>query len=318
MATLRCGEDLKTVRAKAIVNAAGPWVGETLRRTLDVRSQAAVRLVKGSHIVTRKLYEGEQAYILQNPDKRIVFAIPFERAFTLIGTTDVPYDGEPGPVRISPEETRYLCESVSRFFKAPVAPDDIVWSYSGVRPLYDDAAMDASAVTRDYVLDIADEGGRLPVLSVFGGKITTYRRLSEHALEKLRTYLPALRAPSGSPAPWTADTPLPGGNMPNAEFDGYYAWFKDLYAFLPADLALRLVRAYGTRAETIIGDARNLDALGTDFGAGLYQREVDYLIGQEWAREVEDILWRRSKLGLHLPKKGVEQLETYLTRHAHH
>lgn len=308
LATLR--DDIgrtSTVQAKAIINAAGPWVSETLSQTLGINSKAAV-LIKGSHMVTRKLYDGDHAYILQNPDKRIVFAIPYERAFTLIGTTDVPYDGEPGPVRISDAETRYLCDSINRFFKRSIAPGDVVWTYSGVRPLYDDAAASASAVTRDYVLDVADEREHVPVLSVFGGKITTYRRLAEHALERLQPYFPSFAKP------WTADTPLPGGNIPNGDFANYFAWFRGRYRFLPDDLALRLARDYGTRAEWILGAATSLDDLGTHFGGGLYASEVDYLVAHEWARDSDDILWRRSKLGLQLSGEDGERLKDYLAK----
>ena len=300
----------QTVRAKIVVNAAGPWVSETLGQTLGQNSKAAVRLIKGSHIVTRKLYQGDQAYILQNPDKRIIFAIPYERDYTLIGTTDVPYEGAPGPVRISADETSYLCDSINRFFETPIGPDDVVWSYSGVRPLFDDAAANASAVTRDYVLDIADRGGDLPVLSVFGGKITTYRRLAEHALEKLEPYLPGLKKS------WTAAEPLPGGDMPNADFTAYLAAFKAHRDFLPVDLATRLVRDYGTRAETIVGTAGSMADLGEAFGAGLTAAEVDYLVAEEFARGSADILWRRSKLGLRLSKEEVARLDAYLEKHA--
>lgn len=299
----------ETVRAKIVVNAAGPWVSETLGRTLGINSKAAVRLIKGSHIVTRKLYEGDQAYILQNPDKRIIFAIPYERDFTLIGTTDVPYDGEPGPVTISADETTYLCESLNRFFKTPIAPDDVVWTYSGVRPLFDDAAENASAVTRDYVLDITDLGGTLPVLSVFGGKITTYRRLAEHALEKLAPYLPDLKAS------WTADEALPGGDMPGG-FDAYLAGFRQRFGFLPSGLALRLARDYGTRADWIMAGAKAMADLGDMFGADLTRAEVDYLVANEWARTSRDILWRRSKLGLRLSKEDVTRLDDYLAKQA--
>ena len=310
-ATLRDSADgaERTVTARIIVNAAGPWVSETLGGTLGVDAKAAVRLVKGSHIVTRRLYEGEHAYILQNPDKRIVFAIPYEREFTLIGTTDVPHESAPGPVAISPQEIAYLCESVDRFLERPVTPDDVVWSYSGVRPLFDDAAKNASAVTRDYVLDVEDDGGVAPVLSIFGGKITTYRRLAEHALEKLAPYLPQGLAPS-----WTADTPLPGGAMPNADFDAWYAWFRSRAPFLPEPLAHRLARDYGTRALTILGDAASLVDLGEDFGAGLTRAEVDYLVANEWARQSDDILWRRSKLGLHFGPEQVKHLDEDLGR----
>ena len=309
-ATIAGARGRETVRAKIIVNAAGPWVSETLGRTLGQNATATVRLIKGSHIVTKKLYEGEQAYILQNPDKRIIFAIPYEHEFTLIGTTDVPYEDEPGPVRISPAETDYLCESINRFFKIPIAPEDVVWSYSGVRPLFDDAAKNASAVTRDYVLDVTDQDGALPVVSVFGGKITTYRRLAEHALEKLQPYLPGLK-----PA-WTADMPLPGGNMPNADFDAYLASFMARYAFLTESRVNRLVRDYGTCAETIVGKAESVADLGEDFGGGLSAAEVDYLVAREWARCAQDILWRRSKLGLRLSKEDVARLDTYLEKRA--
>ena len=311
-ATIRDAETGKVerVRARIIVNAAGPWVSETLARTLGQNSRAAVRLIKGSHIVTRRLYEGDQAYILQNPDKRIVFAIPYEQDFTLIGTTDVPFGDEPGPVTISVDETHYLCESISRFFKKPIAPADVVWSYSGIRPLYDDAAPNASAVTRDYVLDVEDQSGRLPVLSVFGGKITTYRRVAEHALEKLEGYLPELAAP------WTAEAPLPGGDMADADFDRYATTFSGHFGFLPPDLAQRLVREYGTRAEWIVKDARALGDLGETFGADLTRAEVDYLVAEEWARTSQDILWRRSKLGLRLSKEQVARLDAYLAKEA--
>lgn len=309
-ATLRDAETgaTRTVRAGAIVNAAGPWVSETLRGTLGQTSKAAVRLVKGSHIVTRKLYDGEQAYILQNPDKRIIFAIPYERDFTLIGTTDIAFDGEPGPMAISPEETAYLCENLNRFFERQITPDDVVWSYAGVRPLFDDAAQNASAVTRDYVLDVEDENGRLPVLSVFGGKITTYRRLAEHALEKLARHLPKMKRT------WTADEPLPGGDLPDADFGAYAAAFATRHAFLPARLARRLVRDYGTRGETIVGTADAMDDLGEVFGADLTRAEVDYLVAHEFARTAHDILWRRSKLGLHLSKEDAARLDAYLAQ----
>ena len=308
VAKLRGPGGTDTARAKIVVNAAGPWVSQTLGGTLGINAKAAVRLIKGSHIVTKKLYEGDQAYILQNPDKRIVFAIPYERDYTLIGTTDVPYKEAPGPVRISPEETDYLCESINRFLVKQISPGDVVWSYSGVRPLFDDAAKNASAVTRDYVLDIHDADGALPVLSVFGGKITTYRRLAEHAIGKLEKYLPALKPG------WTDTAPLPGGDMGN--FDDWLAAFRARHAFLPPELATRLVRDYGTRAETIVGAATSLADLGEDFGAGLTRAEVDYLVAEEWAVGAADILWRRSKLGLRLSKEQANRLEDYLEKQA--
>jgi len=292
-------------RARILVNASGPWVSETLSGTLSLNSRAAVRLVKGSHIVTRRLYAGDHAYILQQPDRRIVFAIPYERDFTLIGTTDVAHAGAPGPVEISEEETRYLLTCVNRAFAKRVEPGDMVWSYAGLRPLYDDAAANASAVTRDYVLDIDAPEGEAPVLSVFGGKLTTYRRLAEHVLERLGPHLP-----EHGPA-WTGTAPLPGGDMPKG-FSDFLAGFRSRYPFLPEATALRLARAYGTRAARFLDGAAALSDLGEDFGGGLARAEVDYLIAAEWARTPEDILWRRSKLGLHVPPETQARLAAHL------
>ena len=297
----------ETVMARALVNAAGPWVGDILSTRLGRDREQGVRLVKGSHIIVPRLYEGDFAFILQNADKRIVFVIPYERDFTLIGTTDIAFRDDPASVTISAEEIRYLCESVSRYFRGQVMPEDIVHSYSGVRPLYDDHAENASAVTRDYVLAAEGGGGQPALLSVFGGKITTYRRLAEHALDKL---LPMLGRPAK--AGWTAGAALPGGDIPGGDFERYLAQFSALYAFLPGPLARRLVRAYGTRAPKLLGEAKKLSDLGQDFGGGLFEVEVNYLVGQEWAREVEDILWRRSKLGLHVPADTASKLEAYL------
>ncbi|MCF3947863.1 glycerol-3-phosphate dehydrogenase [Acidiphilium iwatense] len=297
----------ETVMARALVNAAGPWVGEVLSEKLGRNTHKTVRMVKGSHIIVRKRYEGDFAFILQNPDKRIVFAVPYEHDFTLIGTTDIPYEDDPSQVVISADETRYLCDSVSRYFRAPVTPADVVRSYSGVRPLYDDHAKNASAVTRDYVLDVEGGDDKPALLSVFGGKITTYRRLSEHALEKL---LPAMGRAIGTP--WTAGSPLPGGDMENADFSTYLHQLTSRYSFLPPRLAHRLARAYGTRAERILGDAASLADLGTDLGGGLTEAEVNYLVAHEWARETDDILWRRSKLVLHVPDGTQARLAAYL------
>jgi glycerol-3-phosphate dehydrogenase len=296
----------ETVKARILVNAAGPWVSEFLGKSLGIHSRAGVRLVKGSHIVVPRLYEGEQAYIFQNPDGRIVFAIPYRDRFTLIGTTDVPYTDEPHAVSISEEETAYLCDSVNHYFKRSIAPADVVWSYAGVRPLYDDAAANASAVTRDYVLDIDAPSGEPPVISIFGGKITTYRRLAEHVMEKLEPWLPGLK-PS-----WTADVPLPGGDLPDRDFDRFVDGLMKRKPFLRKDLAMRLARAYGTRVDLILGEARSLDDLGRDFGGGLTEAEVDYLVACEWARNSTDILWRRSKLGLIVPKETAAALDEYI------
>ncbi len=294
------------VQARALVNAAGPWAAALFKNVVEHSSDSGIRLVKGSHIVVRKLFDHDFAYIFQHSDRRIVFAIPYERDYTLIGTTDVDYEGDPSKAHISPEETQYLCDAVSQYFKRPVHPSDVVWSYSGVRPLYDDRAANASAATRDYVLELDDEQGKAPLLSVFGGKLTTYRRLSEHAMEKLQ---PVMGFTAG---PWTADEALPGGDIPNEDFDAYLAGLLGSRAWLPRDLAWRLARDYGTRAEWILGDAASLDDLGECLGADLYEREADYLMEHEWARAADDILWRRSKLGLRFDDDQKRRLDAWL------
>jgi glycerol-3-phosphate dehydrogenase len=301
---------IETIRARAIVNAAGPWVADMLHGTLGVDNEKQVRLVKGSHIVTRRLFDGAHAYILQNPDRRIVFAIPYEQDFTLIGTTDVPIDAVRGKPAISPEETLYLCESVNRYFRRQVTPADVVWSYSGVRPLFDDAAKNASAVTRDYVLDVDHAAGQAPVISVFGGKITTFRKLAEHALDKL---VPAIAdAPLAWRRRWTEDAVLPGGDMRDAAFAHLLAEMREKAAFLDPALAHRLGRAYGTRVWRILGSAKTMDALGEDFGAGLTRAEIDYMMSEEWAQTAEDVLWRRSKRGLHVPPESAPRIAAYM------
>lgn len=302
----------RTVAARIVVNAAGPWVEDVLRGGFGRNSAGHVRLVKGSHIVVPRLYAGEQAYILQNADGRIVFVIPYEGEFTLIGTTDTPFEGDPTGIRISEEETRYLCQVASGALAKPVIPNDVVWSYAGVRPLYDDdAAAKASAVTRDYTFDVQAGEGRPPLLSIYGGKITTYRRLAEHALEKLSAYLPGLKPGfTGLKPGWTGTAPLPGGDMPDG-FTSCLANLKVRHPWLPSDLARRLVRAYGTRTARILDGATSLADLGRDLGAGLTEREVAYLVETEWARSADDILWRRGKLGLH----GGPALRATLTAH---
>jgi len=298
------------VTARALVNAAGPWAGSVLHDLLGVRNKKTVRLVKGSHIVVPRLYDGEHAYILQNPDRRIVFAIPYEHEFTLIGTTDIPLDRIENSPRISAEETLYLCESVNAYFARAVSPDDVVWSYSGIRPLFDDAAKNASAVTRDYVLDIDRPEGQAPVLSVFGGKITTFRVLSEHTLARLVPEIDG--APLEWRRAWTGTAPLPGGDIENARFDNLLDEIRRKAPFLDDAQSLRLGRAYGTRVWKLLGSARSLADLGESFGGGLTQAEIDYLIGEEWAETAEDIIWRRSKLGLHMTPPQRERLATYM------
>ena len=283
-----------TVQARMLVNAAGPWALDVLQRGMGANAGARIRMVKGSHIVVRKLHEGEHAYILQNEDKRIVFVIPYEGDYTLIGTTDVPFEGDAGKVAISDAERAYLCAAASRFLARPVRVEDIVWTYAGVRPLHDnDDAANASQVTRDYILDLQAGEGQTPLLSIYGGKITTYRRLAEHAMEKLGPWM------AGARGPWTGGSPLPGGDMPQGDFSAFLTALRQRYPFLPERLSLRLARAYGTRVERVLGGARSLADLGRDLGAGLSEREVDYLVAEEFAREPEDIVWRRSKLGLH-------------------
>ncbi|WP_333829030.1 glycerol-3-phosphate dehydrogenase [Pararhodobacter sp.] len=303
--TLETAEGPKTLRARMLVNAAGPWVGAMIHGTLRLNARDKVRLVRGSHIVTRRLYDHDKCYFFQGTDGRIIFAIPYESDFTLIGTTDADHADPDTPPRCTDAERDYLCEFASQYFKRPVTADDVVWSYSGVRPLYDDGARSATAATRDYVLK-TDQSAGAPVLHVFGGKITTYRRLAESALARIGAVLPVH---NGN---WTAGVPLPGGDFP---VDGVAALTEDLrrrYPFLDAFWARRLIRAYGTEAPAILGEARSPADLGQDFGATLHEAEVRWLITQEFARTAEDILWRRSKLGLRLTAPQATELARWM------
>ena len=307
------GGPVRQVRARALVNAAGPWVTELLHQVAGSKVKKALRLVKGSHLVMPRLFEGEQAYILQHSDRRVVFIIPYEQDFSLIGTTEVPFEGDPARVAIAPAEADYLCTAVNRYLAKPVRPADAVWTYSGVRPLYDDMAANASAVTRDYVFDL-DGGtakggvGAAPLMSIFGGKITTYRKLAEHALAQLQPYL-------GFSAPdWTERAVLPGGDLPGADFERFLAELRRARPWLPPALARRYARAYGTRVEQLLGAARGPDDLGEDLGGGLHEAEADYLVTREWAAGAEDILWRRSKLGLRVPGGTAARLAAWLER----
>ncbi|MFZ5789380.1 MAG: glycerol-3-phosphate dehydrogenase [Pseudomonadota bacterium] len=293
------------IEAKALVNAAGPWVADVIVRRLGLDASAKVRLVKGSHIIVPRLFEHDRAYIFQNDDRRIVFAIPYERDFTLIGTTDVDYRGDPAAVAISREETEYLCAAANRYFRKRIAPEAVVRSYAGVRPLYDDGASEAKAATRDYVLELEGSDGRAPLLNVFGGKITTYRRLAEAALARLEAHFPAMTAA------WTATAPLPGGDFPVDGVGPLIAELEASFPFLGADHARRLTRAYGTRARRILEGARGPEDLGRRFGADLYEREVAYLADREWARSAEDVLWRRSKLGLRVSAQEAQALQNW-------
>ncbi|WP_296765366.1 glycerol-3-phosphate dehydrogenase [Sediminimonas sp.] len=295
----------RTVEARMLVNAAGPWVGEVIRNTARLNSGEGVRLVRGSHIVTRKLYDHDKCYFFQGSDGRIIFAIPYETDFTLIGTTDAEHDDLDTPPECTPQEAQYLCDFASAYFRDPVTPDDIVWSFSGVRPLYDDGAKSATAATRDYVLSL-DTGAGAPVLNVFGGKITTYRRLAEAALAKVAEALGPV-AP-----PWTAGVPLPGGDF---ALDGVEALIADLrarYPFLDDFWARRLVRAYGTEATGILGEARTAGDMGRDFGATLTEAEVRWLIAHEYVHTAADVVWRRSRLGLRLDAGQITALDEWI------
>ncbi|HHH89657.1 MAG TPA: glycerol-3-phosphate dehydrogenase [Aliiroseovarius sp.] len=296
----------RRVEARVLVNAAGPWVAEVLHDILGVKTRESVRLVRGSHIVVRKLFDHDKAYFFQGRDNRIIFAIPFEEDFTLIGTTDQDQDGIDRPPVCTAEEADYLRAAASEYFIRPIEADDIVWSYSGVRPLYDDGASSATEATRDYVLSLNDTGA--PLLNVFGGKITTYRRLAEAALEKLRPHLP------GAGGPWTEHAPLPGGDFPWDSVAARIQRLEAAYPFLTPETARRLFRAYGTDAERILGEASSPTDLGEDFGAGLTAAEAAWLVDNEFARTPEDILWRRSKLGLRVSPDGVRRLEAWLKR----
>jgi glycerol-3-phosphate dehydrogenase len=300
----------RTIEARALVNATGPWAASFLGEVAKMPKQRKLRLVKGSHIVVPRLYTHEYAYTFQQDDRRIVFAIPFERDFTLIGTTDVEFTGAPGAVHIDEAETHYLCAASNRYFSRAIAPRDVVWSYSGVRPLLDDEDSPASEVTRDYVLDHDEDGA--PLLSVFGGKITTHRKLAEEAVDWIAPVLG-----NESPA-WTADgSTLPGGEFSrgddiSAGFDRFLHGVVRRYPWLPGGQALRYARAYGTRVDAILDGVNDLRDLGEPLGADLYACEVDYLVREEWARTADDILWRRSKLGLRFDASGRERLEARL------
>ena len=293
-----------------LVNAGGPWVEQVLASGAGVNARAKVRLVQGSHIVVPKLYAHDRAYMFQNSDGRIVFAIPYQDDFTLIGTTDRDFVGDPSKVTASSEEIKYLCDSVSEYLAKPVRPEDVVWTYAGVRPLYDDGASEAKAATRDYVFELDTPGGA-PLLSIYGGKITTYRRLAEEALERLSPYLRSAKAREG----WTAKSPLPGGDMDVSAIPALSAELVRNYPFLTPAHANRLAHAYGTRASKLLGPAKSLGDLGQSFGATLTESEVRYLMSSEWACTAEDIVWRRSKLGLRLSADEIAAIDDWIAAH---
>ncbi|WP_339861874.1 glycerol-3-phosphate dehydrogenase [Paremcibacter congregatus] len=312
-------DSLMDVSAKAIVNAAGPWVSDVICDRLALPAHNRLRLVKGSHIILPRLFPGDDAYILQIADGRIIFAIPYEKDFTLVGTTDEAFDGDPGDVQISDAEIDYLCQQINLYFTPtlghPLSKDDVVSHYAGVRPLYDDATAEASAVTRDYVLALREDGGA-PLLSIFGGKITTFRLLAEQAMEKLAPYFPDMAEP------WTDSAPLPGGALPDQDRTAFIAAQQDRYPWLDPDLCARYAGLYGTRMDQMFKDypGRSLKDEGVEdlategylIGPGLYDYEVDFLVRHEWAQTAEDILWRRTKLGLRWSEEDVTRLEKWL------
>jgi glycerol-3-phosphate dehydrogenase len=298
-----------SVSAHGIVNAAGPWVKQLLDDAVHVPMNATVKLVKGSHIVVPRVHEEQHAYILQNDDKRVVFIIPFEQKFSLIGTTDVSVDSIGEGQQISNAEITYLIRAANRFLAKPLREADVVWSYAGVRPLYDDGSENPAEITRDYVLKTDHQDGKLPLLSIFGGKITTYRRLAEHALEELKPYYPALSSA------WTDAQPLPGGDIESLQDVANTLTTK--FPSLPADYLVRLARRHGSLAGRVLNGVRSMSGLGELFGAGatlLSEREIDYCITDEWARRPDDILWRRTKCGLHMDGAERQRAEAFIAR----
>jgi glycerol-3-phosphate dehydrogenase len=299
------GQKDETIKAKVLINAAGPWVGEVLSSVVRQNESDKVRMVKGSHIVVDKLYAHDRCYIFQNADGRICFSIPYEQNFTLIGTTDEDYQGDPANPQITETEIEYLLSATSEYFKKPVTRTQVRWSYSGIRPLYDDGASKAQEATRDYVLKLEGSGGEAPMLSVFGGKITTFRRLAESVMEKIAPFFPQ------AGKPWTAQASLPGGDFSHDEVEKRIAELQRKYSFLKPQNVARIFRAYGTNAEKMFAGARFARDMGQFFGP-LSEREIDYLKAQEWVQEADDILWRRSKLGLHLTAGEQAALRSYM------
>lgn len=292
--------------ARALVNAGGPWVKELLNGALDHHTDQSIRLVRGSHIIVPRLFGHERAYFFQGTDGRIIFALPYEFDFTLIGTTDADHPHADTPAECSKAERDYLCKFASEYFKKPVTPEQIVWSFAGVRPLYDDGSSSATAATRDYVISLANDAATAPLLNIFGGKITTYRRLAESAIKQLEPFFPNL------PDNWTAGVPLPGGDFPHDSVERLLDDIKSRYPFLDARWATRLLRAYGTDVFRLLGDAKSTDDLGQHFGWSLYAKEVDWLVNNEFAKTADDILWRRTKIGLHLTSDEKKGLTEYL------
>lgn len=298
----------RTVSARLVVNAAGPWVGQVLAQVFGLSLARDIILVKGSHIVVPRLFDGEHAYIFQHPDRRVIFAIPYEERFTLVGTTDITVSGDPGTSHIEPDEIEYLCQAVNRYFVRQTTPADVIWRYSGVRPLYDDGTSDPSAITRDYVLALDAPPDAAPLLNIFGGKITTYRRLAEHALDKIAPLFPGLKGP------WTRATPLPGGDIDGTGMAEFRDRLRREFAALDPALLDDYAGRYGSRTRALLAGATAMADLGRDFGARLYAREVQWLMREEWAETAEDVLWRRTKRGLHLPASGAAALAAWMAQ----
>ncbi|QIG47639.1 glycerol-3-phosphate dehydrogenase [Nordella sp. HKS 07] len=300
-------EGARRVEARVLVNAAGPWVQEVLGQVSGVNSTRRIRLVKGSHIVVPKFWDGPHAYLFQNDDKRVIFVNPYQDNLCLIGTTDIPYEGRPEDVAIDEREIDYLLAVVNRYSKRELKRSDIIQGFSGVRPLYDDNAANPSAVTRDYVFDIDGGEGQAPLLSVFGGKITTYRKLAEHALQKLSSHFPKM---SGD---WTGSAHLPGGDLNGAaSFAAFVDQLGTRHGWLSAPLARHYARLYGSMAHGLLDGTTSMNDLGRHFGGLLYEREIAYLREAEWAQTAEDILERRTKHGLHLTPSEIEAVRAYL------
>ena len=307
-AILRCADGTQIeVAASALVNVTGPWARQFLLENLQLSTPFNLKLVKGSHIVVPRVYEGDHAFILQNDDRRVIFVYAYERRYTLIGTTDIALTGPPSPCVVGAEEVSYLVSAANRYFSRQLSAADVVWSYCGIRPLFDDGSANPSTITRDYVLRADGAPQEAPVLSVFGGKITTHRRLAEHALEKLRPWFP------GTAPAWTARAPLPGGDLPGG-LESYARALAQRYPALPDDLLHSLARRHGTLCDRVIGGAHTPQDLGEHFGGDLYAREVQYFIEQEWAHSAEDVLWRRTKAGLHLTSDQARAVARFVAR----
>lgn len=298
--------EMRTITARLIVNAAGPWIDDVINTAFGRDDSHNVRLVQGSHIVVKKLFDHDRCYFFQNADGRIIFAIPYQQDFTLIGTTDHDYEGDLGEVTVTDEEVSYLCQCASEYFKQPIVEENVVWTYSGVRPLYDDGASKAQEATRDYVLREEGEEGEAPLFNIFGGKITTYRMLSETIVEKIEDRLGVKKSA------WTVSASLPGGDFPVDGFEEFLASIRGEYPFLEENQARRMCHAYGSKIRDILQGVEGPEGLGEDFGGGLSEREVEYLVAQEWAFTADDVLWRRSKLGLRLSKVQQARLGAWM------